>query len=56
MLDGGVQYKNLNDPLFTAAEDLGTRSIEKRKVIVILTDGQVVESSLEHFPFDAPPT
>lgn len=45
MLDAGVQYKNLNDPLFTAAADLATRSMERRKVIVILSDGQVTDGA-----------
>ena len=41
LFDSGVEYKSLNDPLFSAAIDLEGRPAEHRKVIMIISDGQV---------------
>jgi hypothetical protein len=41
--DSNSEYKNLNDPVFTAAEDLVGRAADRRKIIVIVSDGQVAD-------------
>lgn len=45
MLDAAVDYKNLNDPLFESANDLATRPAGRRKVIVVISDGQVSDAA-----------
>jgi len=40
LLDRGIETKVLNDAVFTAARDLESRSADKRKIIVIISDGQ----------------
>jgi VWFA-related protein len=43
--DNGVDYKNLNDPLSTSAMDLEKCEMERRKIIVVISDGQVSDGS-----------
>jgi Ca-activated chloride channel family protein len=45
MLDAGIDYKDLNDPLYAEASDLATRPMERRKVIMIISDGQVADGA-----------
>jgi hypothetical protein len=40
-MGGNVEYKSLNDPMFMAAMDLESRPADRRKVILVVSDGQV---------------
>lgn len=39
--DNSADFKNLNDPMFAAAKDLESRAADRRRLILIVSDGQV---------------
>jgi len=44
-LNSQIPFKNLNDPLFMSAVDLNKRPPEQRKVVIIISDGQIPEDN-----------
>ncbi len=41
--DGSIEFRDLNDPIFTSAVELEARPAERRKVILVVSDGQVAD-------------